>query len=62
MHGVLHVSDNSTKVYYVVLRTEASIPDNVTDAILKSFRMDNPVSVDTLKVTTGKYVCNTVAG
>ncbi|XP_064809314.1 adhesion G-protein coupled receptor F1 [Oncorhynchus masou masou] len=43
---------NSTKVYYMVLRTEASIPDNRIDAIIKSFKMDNPVSVDTLKFTT----------
>lgn len=46
----------------MVLRTEASIPDNRIDAILQSFKMDNPVSVDTLNITTGKYVCNTVAG
>ncbi|KAM9570366.1 adhesion G-protein coupled receptor F3 isoform 2-T2 [Salvelinus alpinus] len=43
---------NSTKVYYMVLRTEASIPEERILSILKSFKMDNPVSVDTLKVTT----------
>ncbi|CAB1335556.1 unnamed protein product [Coregonus sp. 'balchen'] len=44
--------DNSTKVYYMELRTEKSIPDNYISDILNNFKIDNPVSVDTFKITT----------